>query len=85
MAPSTKDFLLISSTGVLHAVPTQEQCNADQVPRHRRLRFATQAEAKAHPRYRRTCRYCRVRIMENPDPAAGPEHGFGAILPDDEE
>lgn len=76
-APLPKHYLLVTSTGVLHTYPSREECNLDAV----QTRFRKQGglvELKAHPKFRKMCGHCAIKVMPNPDlPAEGAGDGEG--------
>jgi hypothetical protein len=74
-----KRFLL-TPNGLLHQDPAHEDCNIDQVPRHRRQRFRTEEEARLAG-MRRRCLHCWPATVANPDPetvSAGAASAEGA-------
>lgn len=61
---SSKHFLM-GPKGILHMDPAHEECNIDEIPRHRRQRFLTEDEAKAAG-MRRRCEHCWPRVIHVP-------------------
>ena len=62
---SSKHFLM-GPKGILHMDPAHEECNIDEIPRHRRQRFLTEDEAKMAG-MRRRCEHCWPRsFMRQP-------------------
>lgn len=61
---------LMGPKGVLHMDPAHEECNIDEIPRHRRRRYATEADAQAAG-MRRRCEHCWPKVLQNPDESVG--------------
>lgn len=67
MSGDSRHYLLTTHNGTLHLDPATEACNIDDVPRHRRRRFASLQEAQASGLVRRRCQHCAIQVLPNPD------------------
>lgn len=66
MASLNDKKFLMGPKGVLHMDPAHEECNIDEIPRHRRRRYATEADAQAAG-MRRRCEHCWPKVVANPE------------------
>lgn len=64
-------YLLNTTTGTLHDTQNlSERCNTDQIDQSERKRSASEERLMQDSRFRRKCRWCHPKVMENPDAEA---------------